>query len=119
MQLAAFTLESLRRDLTNPLILFGFAGQFIFFLRFFVQWVASERSGRSHVPIGFWYLSIAGGLMLMIYAILRADIVITVGQGLGLVIYIRNLMLIYSRRTRAAKLLDTRTAIGQADEAAA
>lgn len=119
MLLAAFTLESLRRDLTNPLVIFGFAGQFVFFLRFFVQWVASERSGRSHVPIAFWYLSIAGGLMLMIYAILRADIVITVGQGLGLVIYIRNLMLIHTRRTRAARLMDSRNAAVQADEAAA
>ncbi|MBL8877752.1 MAG: lipid-A-disaccharide synthase N-terminal domain-containing protein [Phycisphaerales bacterium] len=102
MLFAAITLESIRRDLQDPLVLFGFAGQTIFFMRFFVQWLASERSGRSQIPIAFWYLSIVGGLMTLVYAYKKSDIVFTFAQAMGLLIYVRNLMLIYSRRQRAA-----------------
>jgi len=77
---------------------FGFLGQFMFGSRFLVQWLASERRGRSYVPVVFWYLSLAGGVILTIYAIGRQDIVITLGQGLGCFIYVRNLALIYRRR---------------------
>lgn len=102
MTLGGFTLDGIWKDLQSPLVLFGLAGQFVFFLRFFVQWIASERSGRSQIPIAFWYLSIAGGLMTLVYAYERSDIVFTLAQSLGLLIYVRNLMLIYSRRQRAA-----------------
>jgi lipid-A-disaccharide synthase-like uncharacterized protein len=87
-------------ELRNPLVLFGFAGQFVFMLRFLVQWLVSERRGRSMVPVAFWYLSCAGGLMLLIYAVLREDLVFMAGQSLGLVIYLRNLALIHRRRRR-------------------
>jgi lipid-A-disaccharide synthase-like uncharacterized protein len=86
--------------LCEPLVIFGFAGQFVFMLRFIVQWFASERRRRSYVPLGFWYISIAGGVMLMIYGVLDHDPVIMLGQALGLLIYFRNLYLIYSRRVR-------------------
>ena len=76
----------------------GFLGQIVFMGRFVVQWIASERSGRSVVPVAFWYLSILGSLILLTYALVRADPVFVVGQALGSVIYVRNLMLI--RRTR-------------------
>ncbi len=86
--------------LAHPLVLFGLAGQLVFMLRFVVQWFASEARRRSYVPDAFWYLSIAGGVMLMIYGWIDRDPVILLGQSLGLVIYVRNLWLIHSRRSR-------------------
>jgi lipid-A-disaccharide synthase-like uncharacterized protein len=79
----------------------GFAGQFLFMMRFLWQWIQSERQRRSFIPIAFWYFSMGGGLVLLAYAIHRRDPVFIAGQGLGLLIYIRNLLLI--RGERAAK----------------
>ncbi len=73
--------------------LFGFAAQFVFFLRFVIQWLASEREKKSVVPIGFWYLSIVGSIMILIYALQRKDIVFIAGQFLALFIYARNIIL--------------------------
>jgi len=86
--------------LAEPLVLFGLGGQFIFMMRFVVQWVASERRGRSYVPIAFWYISLGGGIMLFIYGLLDHDPVILLGQSLGLGIYARNLFLIHRRHAR-------------------
>jgi len=69
----------------------GFLGQALFSLRFLVQWITSERQRRSVVPVAFWYFSLAGGAVLLSYAIWRQDPVFIVGQGAGLVIYLRNL----------------------------
>jgi lipid-A-disaccharide synthase-like uncharacterized protein len=69
-------------------------------MRFFVQWIASERSRRSVVPMAFWYFSIVGGATLLAYAIHQRDIVFTLGQGSGLFIYLRNVVL--SRRHEAS-----------------
>lgn len=69
----------------------GFLGQALFSLRFLVQWISSERQRRSVVPLAFWYFSLAGGAVLLSYAIWRQDPVFIVGQGMGLVIYLRNL----------------------------
>ena len=79
-------------------ILFGFIAQVMFMMRFVVQWVASERARRSVVPIAFWFFSVAGGALLLIYAIYRKDPVFIAGQGAGLFIYFRNLWLIYRER---------------------
>jgi lipid-A-disaccharide synthase-like uncharacterized protein len=76
----------------------GFVAQAMFFMRFAVQWIASERAGRSVVPTAFWIFSIAGGLLLLIYAIQRRDPVFIAGQGLGLFIYVRNLQFIIRGR---------------------
>jgi lipid-A-disaccharide synthase-like uncharacterized protein len=84
----------------RALLIFGLAGQFVFFMRFAVQWYVSEKRKRSHIPVAFWYLSLGGGIMTFIYAWLRGDIVFTLSQGLGTLIYVRNLMLIYGRRAR-------------------
>ncbi|MDE0129844.1 MAG: lipid-A-disaccharide synthase N-terminal domain-containing protein [Gammaproteobacteria bacterium] len=73
----------------------GFGGQAIFASRFLYQWIVSERAGRSHIPRAFWYLSLAGGLTLLSYAIHRADPVFILGQTTGAVIYIRNLVLLH------------------------
>ncbi|MBU0640420.1 MAG: lipid-A-disaccharide synthase N-terminal domain-containing protein [Planctomycetes bacterium] len=72
----------------------------MFMLRFVVQWFASERRGRSYVPVAFWYFSLIGGLMTLAYAFLRQEPVFMLAQGLGISIYVRNLILIYSRRGR-------------------
>jgi len=82
----------------NALYIFGFLGQAMFFMRFFIQWIASERKGESYIPIYFWYFSLSGGLILFIYASIRRDPVFMVGQATGLFIYIRNLMLIHRKR---------------------
>jgi len=76
-------------------IAIGFLGQGLFFGRWIVQWLASERSASSKVPVSFWYLSLVGGLITLAYAIYRKDPVFIAGQSIGSVVYIRNLMLIY------------------------
>ena len=76
-------------------IVTGFLGQGLFFGRWIVQWLASERSASSKVPISFWYLSLVGGLITLAYAIYRKDPVFIAGQSIGAVVYVRNLMLIY------------------------
>jgi len=78
----------------------GFLGQILFGSRMLVQWIASEREGRSIVPTVFWYISIAGGLVLLSYAIYRADPVFILGQATGSLVYLRNLYFI--RRERRA-----------------
>ena len=76
-------------------VVVGFAGQAIFGGRFLVQWIASERRRESHIPVQFWWMSIIGGAITTAYAIHRRDPVFIVGQSAGLIVYVRNLMLIY------------------------
>ena len=71
----------------------GFAGQLLFGSRFVVQWLASERKGRVVIPTAFWILSALGGTALFAYAVHQRDPVFAIGQGGGLLIYLRNLML--------------------------
>lgn len=75
-------------------VVIGFVGQIAFFMRFLVQWIASEKARKSVVPLAFWYFSLVGGSILLAYAIWRRDPVFIAGQGLGLVIYTRNLVLL-------------------------
>lgn len=82
-------------------VLLGFLAQACFTMRFVVQWIASERAKRSVVPVAFWFFSLFGGGLLFIYAIQRQDPVFIAGQGMGLVIYIRNLWLIANERRAA------------------
>ncbi len=74
-------------------LVFGFTAQFCFFTRFLIQWIASERRKESYIPMVFWYLSLAGGTGLLIYAIQRRDPVFIIGQSMGACIYIRNIFL--------------------------
>ena len=76
-------------------LIIGFTGQGLFASRFIVQWIYSEKKGESSIPVVFWYLSIFGGIGLLIYAIFRKDPVIITGQIFGILIYTRNLILIY------------------------
>lgn len=73
---------------------FGVAAQLLFGARFVVQWIASERAGRSIMPLTFWFFSMGGGLLTLVYGLARRDAVIIVGQSLSIFIYVRNLMLI-------------------------
>ena len=84
-------------------VIIGFAGQAIFGGRFIIQWIASERKRESHIPIQFWYMSIIGGAITTAYAIHRRDPVFIVGQAAGLIVYIRNLMLIYRAQRRTTQ----------------
>ena len=79
-------------------LIIGFTGQLLFASRFIFQWIYSEKIGKSSIPIIFWYLSIFGGLGLLIYAIFRKDPVIITGQTFGIFIYLRNLVLIYRNK---------------------
>lgn len=76
----------------------GFLGQVFFSMRFIVQWVTSERVRQSVIPVAFWYFSVFGGATLLAYAIHRQDPVFIVGQGVGLLIYGRNLYFIFRQR---------------------
>lgn len=82
------------QDIPASWLILGFVGQALFSMRFLIQWIYSEREKRSIIPTAFWYFSLGGGLTLLFYAILREDPVFIVGQGTGLFIYMRNLMLI-------------------------
>ncbi len=84
----------------NAWVVLGFVAQVMFMMRFVVQWVASERVGKSIVPVAFWFFSIGGGSLLLIYSIRQQDPVFIAGQGLGLVIYFRNLWLIFREKRR-------------------
>lgn len=81
----------------------GFTAQLMFSMRFIVQWIASERARRSIVPETFWYFSMLGGAMLFAYAIYRLDPVFMLGQGMGLVIYGRNIYFIRTHQKREAQ----------------
>ncbi|SMX46405.1 lipid-A-disaccharide synthase N-terminal domain-containing protein [Actibacterium lipolyticum] len=83
-------------------VMIGLGGQLLFTARFLVQWIASERVGKSVVPIAFWYFSIGGGIILFAYAIYRQDPVFILGQSMGLFIYLRNLWLIYAEKRNTA-----------------
>jgi lipid-A-disaccharide synthase-like uncharacterized protein len=83
-------------EYTTIWILIGFAGQGLFFARFLVQWLASERRKRSVIPIAFWYFSLAGSSVLLAYAIHRRDPVFIAGQAAGFFIYARNLWFIHN-----------------------
>lgn len=81
-------------------VLIGFAGQGLFASRFIVQWWASEQAGRSVVPVSFWWISIFGGAVVFTYAVYKKDPVFITGQALGMIVYIRNLYLIFAERSR-------------------
>ncbi len=75
-------------------ILIGYIAQGMFAMRFVVQWIASERAGKSVVPTAFWVFSIGGGLMLLGYAMYRRDPVFIIGQAFGVFVYLRNLQFV-------------------------
>jgi lipid-A-disaccharide synthase-like uncharacterized protein len=81
--------------------LVGFLGQALFTSRFIVQWFKSEIVGKSVIPLAFWWFSVGGGVIMLVYSIYRMDPVFIAGQAGGLIVYARNLYLIF--RERAAE----------------
>lgn len=81
----------------------GLLGQGAFTMRFVVQWLASERKRETVMPVAFWWFSLAGGLITLTYVIHLGSLSLTLGQSMGLVVYVRNLMLVRKARRRAAK----------------
>ncbi|MBV6487810.1 MAG: lipid-A-disaccharide synthase N-terminal domain-containing protein [Pseudorhodoplanes sp.] len=84
-------------------VLLGVVAQLLFTARFVVQWIASERVGRSVVPLAFWLLSIGGGLLLLVYALYRKDPVFVLGQSFGVFVYLRNVYFVLNERAQAAR----------------
>lgn len=82
-------------------VLLGFAAQGLFTVRFVVQWIASERAGRSVIPLAFWIFSIGGGVLLLVYALYRKDPVFIAGQSFGVFVYMRNLYFVLRERNAA------------------
>jgi lipid-A-disaccharide synthase-like uncharacterized protein len=85
---------------------FGLIAQLAFAARFLVQWIASERAGKSVVPLAFWFFSIGGGLLTLIYGLVKREPVIIIGQLASNIIYVRNLMLIFKHRASGSQTLD-------------
>jgi len=79
-------------------LVFGVVAQLLFAARFLVQWIVSEKQGKSVIPMAFWFFSIGGGLMTLIYGLVKREPVIILGQGLATIIYVRNIMLIAKER---------------------
>ena len=82
-------------------LVFGIVAQMLFAMRFVVQWIASEKAGRSVMPMAFWFFSMAGGLLTLIYGLVKREPIIILGQVLSVFIYVRNLQLILKDRRRA------------------
>jgi lipid-A-disaccharide synthase-like uncharacterized protein len=86
-------IASLLSQLNNPWVFIGLFGQFVFFMRFVVQWLASEKKKEVVIPRAFWYLSIGGALITLVYSLYIKDLVFILAQTFSLVIYTRNLMI--------------------------
>jgi lipid-A-disaccharide synthase-like uncharacterized protein len=82
-----------KNDFTHPIILMGTVGQLLLNLRFIYQWYYSEKHKSSLLPLGFWIISAAASVMILIYASYRIDPVLLVAQGMGIVVYARNIFL--------------------------
>lgn len=95
----AESLQQYIHGMTNADVLWlviGLLGQCLFMMRFIVQWIHSERHQKSLIPVSFWYLSLAGGLIVLAYGVHKLDPVIILGQLPGTIVYLRNLMLIHN-----------------------
>lgn len=90
-------------EINTVWLIVGFLGQALFASRFLVQWIASEKIRKSIIPVSFWYLSLAGGILLLSYAIYRQDPVFVIGQSTGVLVYSRNLYFIYREKARECK----------------
>ena len=78
----------------------GFLGQSLFFSRWVLQWFVSEKKAESQIPVSFWYMSLAGSVIVLAYAIHKVDLVFIAGQSVGTLVYVRNLILIHRAKER-------------------
>ena len=77
---------------------FGTLGQLIFFSRWIIQWISSERSKSSIIPVAFWWCSLLGGIITLVYAHHIGSFPFMLAQAIGIGVYSRNLLLIYRRQ---------------------
>jgi len=85
-------------------VILGFVAQAFFTMRFVVQWIATEKARESVVPVSFWFFSIGGGILLLVYALYRKDPVFIAGQAFGLFVYARNLYFVLAKgKTKVAE----------------
>ena len=82
-------------------LILGLFSQFLFFTRFLVQWITSERKKKSIIPLSFWYLSIFGSVGLLIYSVYKKDLVFIIGQSLGVLVYARNIILLKKENSKS------------------
>jgi lipid-A-disaccharide synthase-like uncharacterized protein len=90
-------LQNVWRNLSGEVTfwtIFGLIANGLFASRFLVQWYVSERLKRSIIPVQFWYLSIAGSLMMLVYAVYIGKVPLILGFLFPTIIYVRNLVLI-------------------------
>lgn len=81
------------KDVSLPLMVWGVASQFVFTFRFVFQWIYTEKRKEPLLPIGFWFISFIGSMMVLSYAVIRRDPVLFIGQMFGFIVYIRNIIL--------------------------
>lgn len=91
---------------TTHWLIVGLVGQTCFFMRFLIQWLVSEQRGESTIPLAFWYFSIGGSVILLSYSIYREDPVFIIGQSVGSMIYVRNLVLIARKNKTLAESIN-------------
>jgi lipid-A-disaccharide synthase-like uncharacterized protein len=108
-------LREAAETLVHPIGILGLVGQACFFSRFLLQWIVSERRGQSTMPVLFWYFSIVGSILVLIYALWKRDPVFVLGQSVGMVVYIRNLALI-RRSSRAGSAESADSALSRPSE---
>jgi len=89
---------------STVILILGFSGQAIFGTRFLVQWIYSEKEKKSVIPVSFWYMSLVGSILLLVYACMRRDPVFIIGQSTGFIVYLRN---IYFIRRAGVKKADS------------
>ena len=96
--------ENLFRNEAIPLwlLILGIISQITFTFRFIYQWLYSERRKESILPFGFWMLSLIGSLLILTYAIIRLDKVLIIGNLFGIIIYVRNLILLKKEYARVS-----------------
>ncbi|WP_159453717.1 lipid-A-disaccharide synthase N-terminal domain-containing protein [Ohtaekwangia koreensis] len=90
-----------KNDFTNPIIFMGAIGQLMLNLRFIHQWYYSEKHKTSILPLGFWIISTGASILILIYATYRVDPVLLVAQSMGIVVYIRNIVIHFKGKTSA------------------
>ena len=104
MLVLANNLEAIiHKILHEPIVILGFAGQSFFFIRFLIQWIVSEKQGKSVIPIVFWYISLAGALIVFTYGFIVSEPILVVGQLASSFVYIRNLVLIYTNKNKISR----------------
>jgi len=98
--LATYFHDLVAEATAHPIVIIGLVGQMIFMSRMIVQWIASERARRSVVPVSFWYLSLAGSILVLAYGFVDKDAVVILGQAFGFIVYVRNIYLIHTHQSR-------------------